>query len=256
MTAIEEYLATVERYYTDFTWCYFFEWKDRAEIIVGSSNVTEGGFFRNYEGCARVTYDLPGDAGAYISAQSELAHFLALAGPVTYPLTEPFLKQLIARNAIPTEAEARRNRDIGLTVSVRSGIGSQANLKPLFGTEHIELPPPLPASLLESLVENVRRRRRQIQQTTKKKKRTKIAARQPPIGISGDDALLAAAFYMTLPTLQGENIPGEARIPLEAVELTAEFWGMARSIRERCQPTCRAEPSVLELATEMAHLEH
>ena len=30
---------------------------------------------------------------------------------------------------------------------------------------------------------------------------------------------------MTLPTLQGENIPGEARIPLEAVELAGEFWG-------------------------------
>jgi hypothetical protein len=30
---------------------------------------------------------------------------------------------------------------------------------------------------------------------------------------------------MTLPTLQGENIPGEGRIPLEAIELAKEFWG-------------------------------
>ena len=37
--------------------------------------------------------------------------------------------------------------------------------------------------------------------------------------------MLPAAFYMTLPTLQGHNIPGEARIPLEAIELAKEFWG-------------------------------
>jgi len=30
---------------------------------------------------------------------------------------------------------------------------------------------------------------------------------------------------MTLPTLQGTNIPGEARVPLEAIELAHEFWG-------------------------------
>ena len=30
---------------------------------------------------------------------------------------------------------------------------------------------------------------------------------------------------MTLPKLQGSNIPGEARIPLDAVGLAKEFWG-------------------------------
>jgi hypothetical protein len=30
---------------------------------------------------------------------------------------------------------------------------------------------------------------------------------------------------MTLPKLQGSNIPGESRIPLEAIELAKEFWG-------------------------------
>ena len=30
---------------------------------------------------------------------------------------------------------------------------------------------------------------------------------------------------MTLPTLQGKNIPGEGRIPLEAIELAKDFWG-------------------------------
>ena len=40
-----------------------------------------------------------------------------------------------------------------------------------------------------------------------------------------DDAITPTSFYMTLPKLQGDNIPGEARIPLEALELAQEFWG-------------------------------
>ena len=31
---------------------YLFEWHDRATIITGSNNLTEGGFFRNYESAA------------------------------------------------------------------------------------------------------------------------------------------------------------------------------------------------------------
>jgi hypothetical protein len=30
---------------------------------------------------------------------------------------------------------------------------------------------------------------------------------------------------MTLPTLQGKNIPGESRIPLAAIEMAEDFWG-------------------------------
>lgn len=41
---------------------YLFEWDHRAEIIIGSNNITEGGFFGNYEGCARITYDIPDDS--------------------------------------------------------------------------------------------------------------------------------------------------------------------------------------------------
>ena len=202
---------------------YFFEWNDRAEIIIGSSNVTEGGFFGNYESCARIAYDFPADLKAYTSAQAELSRFLQPAGPITYSLTETFLEQLVARNAIPTETEARKNRDIGLTVRLKSGAGKQAAEKSLFGTEYIDLPPPLPADLLEGLIQNVRRRRQETHQARKKK--TKPSSAQPPIGTKGEYPLSPAAFYMTLPTLQGENIPGEARIPLEAVELAGEFWG-------------------------------
>ena len=38
---------------------YLFEWADHATIIIGSNNITEGGFFGNYEGAARINYVLP-----------------------------------------------------------------------------------------------------------------------------------------------------------------------------------------------------
>jgi hypothetical protein len=59
----------------------------------------------------------------------------------------------------------------------------------------------------------------------KKKLTKKKPAIVLPIDDKVSDALLPAAFYMTLPTLQGDNIPGEGRIPLEAIELAKEFWG-------------------------------
>jgi hypothetical protein len=50
------------------------------------------------------------------------------------------------------------------------------------------------------------------------------------------DPLLPAAFYMTLPTLQGNNIPGEGRIPLEAIELAKEFWGWPDEYSKEVSP--------------------
>jgi hypothetical protein len=48
--------------------------------------------------------------------------------------------------------------------------------------------------------------------------------------------LAPAAFYMTLPTLQGPNIPGEARIPLDAIELAEEFWGWPDKYKRETNP--------------------
>lgn len=63
-----------------------------------------------------------------------------------------------------------------------------------------------------------------------------ITRGQPPIDAKAGDVLLPAAFYMTLPTLQGENIPGEARVPLEAIELAKEFWGWPGEYKKDVSP--------------------
>jgi HKD family nuclease len=195
---------------------YLVEWQDRAEILVGSNNVTEGGLFRNYESSARIIYDLPNDVDLYETAKQELNRFLDPTGNTTYVLTDDFLNQLVEQGLIPSEAEARRNRNDSISKPGRERPAGE----PLFGVEDIEFPPPLPASILEGLVQTVRRRRAQ-RRTPPQEAPGEITPQISPT----DDAITPTSFYMTLPKLQGQNIPGEARIPLEALELAQEFWG-------------------------------
>ena len=212
---------------------YLFQWADKATIIIGSNNITEGGFFGNYESTARITYKLPEDAESFDSACAELSRFLEPDGPVAYELTTEFLDELIDRGEILTEAEARMGRDIA--AKTKKPKGNKID-EPIFGIEDIKPPPPLPADLLERLVKNVRKRRKAYKKKVKKaaaKGKTKVAM---PIDEEVSDSLLPAAFYMTLPTLQGDNIPGEGRIPLEAIELAKEFWGWPDEYSKEVSP--------------------
>lgn len=210
---------------------YLFKWADHATIIIGSNNLTEGGFFGNYEGAARITYALPDESADFDSACGELGCFLEPDGPIAYQLTADFLAELIARGDVPTEAEARKGRDIAAeTKKSKKGKG-----EPIFGTEDIAPPPPLPADLLERLLKDVRARRRAAKAVTKKSPKKKAVA-VLPIDAQVSDPLLPAAFYMTLPTLQGDNIPGEGRVPLEAIELAKEFWGWPDEYAKEVSP--------------------
>jgi HKD family nuclease len=211
---------------------YLFEWVDHATIIIGSNNITEGGFFGNYEGAVRVTYALPEEADAFDSACRELSRFLQPEGPVVYQLTEEFLGELIARGSVPTEAVAREGRDVAAKV-IRP---TSKKEEPIFGTEDFTPPPPLPAELLERLIQDVRRRRTAAKRGAKKTVTKKKAVTILPVDDQASDSLLPAAFYMTLPTLQGNNIPGEGRIPLEAIELAKEFWGWPDKYSKEISP--------------------
>ncbi|HBB17913.1 MAG TPA: hypothetical protein DCZ97_13270 [Syntrophus sp. (in: bacteria)] len=216
---------------------YLFEWADHATIIIGSNNITEGGFFGNYESAARINYELPQDSDAFRNACVELSRFLEPEGPVTYLLTETFLCKLVARGDVPTEAEARKGRDIAAKIKKpTSGKGET-----IFGTEDIVPPPPLPADLLERLLKDVRARRAAVKKVSKKKAAKKKHAVVLPIDDKVSDPLFPAAFYMTLPTLQGDNIPGEGRIPLEAIELAKEFWGWPDEYSKDVSPRSGAD---------------
>jgi hypothetical protein len=214
---------------------YLFEWDHKAEIIIGSNNITEGGFFGNYEGCARITYDIPDYSNEFQAACKDLERFINPVGPIARELTADFLNDLVERGEVPTEAEARKGRDVN-TESKAKKIKAHGKAAPLFGTEEIQPPPPLPAEMLERLVEEVRRRRKDRKRKMLEAAKEPIKIAQPPIDAKGSGALLPAAFYMTLPTLQGDNIPGEARVPLEAVELAKEFWGWPDEYKKDVSP--------------------
>ena len=191
---------------------YFFQWPDRATVIIGSNNMTEGGFFGNYEGAVCITYSLPEETEAFDTARSQLDRFLQPDGPTVHQLTKKFLAELIDRGVVPAEAEARK----GLDTAAKSEASPKQKSRPIFGKEDFASPPPLPPELIARLVKDVRVRRKAAK---------KQAAATLPVDDQTLDPILPAAFYMTLPTLQGDNIPGEGRIPLEAIELAKEFWG-------------------------------
>jgi hypothetical protein len=203
---------------------YLFEWESRAEIIIGSNNITEGGFFGNYEVAARIHYNLPNDAHEFMTICSELGRFINPEGPTVYSLTDAFFQELVDKNEVPTEEDARKGRDIGILLGKKKTL-ARGKKTHLFGVEEIVPPPPLPANLLERLVKQVRHRRKVQRSALDKKKKKQRKPTALPIDDKIIDLLLPAAFYMTLPTLQGQSIPGEARIPLEAIELAKEFWG-------------------------------
>lgn len=206
---------------------YLFEWTDRATIIIGSNNITEGGFFGNYEGAVRITYSLPDETDTFRKACDKLGCFLQPEGPVAYKLTKEFLNELIKRGNIPTEAETRDGRNI----AAKSWKFTAKKGTSIFGIEDIATPPPLPAEFLERLIKDVRARRIAAKKNVKKTIATAL-----PMDDQVSDSLVPAAFYMTLPTLQGDNIPGEGRIPLEAIELAKEFWGWPEEYTKEVSP--------------------
>ena len=171
---------------------------------------------------------MPEDIFAFDNACDELGRFLQPDGPVVYQLNKEFVTELIARGEVPTEAEARNNRY--RAAKKKKHIDKKS--EPIFGVEDISPPLPLPSELLERLVKDVRARRR----ATLKAAKGKNEAVFLPLDKQISDSLHPAAFYMTLPTLQGDNIPGEGRIPLEAIELAKEFWGWPDEYKKEVSP--------------------
>lgn len=184
---------------------YAFEWPDRAEILIGSNNLTEGGFYTNYEGAVLVTYEFPRDRESYAIAQADLRVFLDPQAPTVRPLSEELIQTLVQQRTVRAEREVRKSR--------RQSDARRARGESPFGEDHVPDPPPLPKELFEELITVVNRERRS------QRRRHGRKAVQSSVEIG------PTAFYMHLNKLQGANIPGEARIPREARDLAEEFWG-------------------------------
>jgi HKD family nuclease len=180
----------------------------RAAIIVGSSNITDGGFYTNYEGGVLLSYELPAEEASYAEARRELRRFLEPDGPTVQVLSDELIAILRRRGDIPTNEEQRRAR----TGERRKSEGEDSP----FGIESIPTPPPVPGEVLTELLDEVRSERR----LRLRKGGIRARRAQPAASVQ----IAPMSFYMTLPKMRG-SIPGEPRVPLEARDLAPKFWG-------------------------------
>lgn len=89
---------------------YLFETATSATLFVGSNNLTDGGFYTNYEAATRYDFDLPIDVAEYERLRRPLNPFLEPQGATVQRLDTALIETLVARGELPSEAEARQRR--------------------------------------------------------------------------------------------------------------------------------------------------
>lgn len=86
---------------------YLFKSADRAEIVVGSGNLTEGGLYTNYEASVQVELDLgvETDREALESLEAALDGWADAPSGTSMELNEARLESLVETGLVPKEAE-------------------------------------------------------------------------------------------------------------------------------------------------------
>lgn len=124
--------------------CYLFENAANATLIIGSNNLTDGGFYTNYEVATRYDFTFPADAEEYQRIIAPLEPFLNPEGVTVQNLDANLIEILAARGELQTEEEARQRRRRQLPRP--PGEPGDAPENP-FGPATIPLPPLLPRDI-------------------------------------------------------------------------------------------------------------
>ncbi len=122
---------------------YLFESDSAATLFVGSNNLTDGGFYTNYEAATRFDFELPANRNEYEQLLRPLSPFLNPNGPTVRPLDEELIRTLVARDELPSEAEARQRRSEQAQNRQRDGDVPESP----FAAVATNLPPLLPHGL-------------------------------------------------------------------------------------------------------------
>lgn len=201
---------------------YFIEAADRADLFVGSNNLTDGGLYTNYEGAVHVEYGLPQDKTLLDNAKQELNRFLSPTMPIARKLDAVYLAKLLVHPAIPSEEEARKRK-----AAAGKAVADIAT-PTLFGTEDLLGAPALPKEVLDVILEEVANQievyKKASRRTAKGAKGEKKIAKINVLARPPSVQLYPRAFYMQIVKTADKTIPGEQRIPLEAVAAAREFW--------------------------------
>ena len=180
---------------------YIFE-KDgvEAKVWIGSSNLTAGGLFTNYEIDVEFNFDLgdKGDIELYTQIKDVFDDYTDNECDCCKLLNDELLEQLIDdKRLIDTEERINSRASDG-------GGRTTGETRVLFGTNSFESAP-LP--------------HRTVSEET-------ILQEVPEDPIPHINTTLEGVeFYMHLNTLQTSSTPGEARIPLSARKLAEHFFG-------------------------------
>lgn len=87
---------------------YLFKGETIATLFIGSNNLTDGGFYTNYEAATRYDFNFPEDQEDFQNIIDPLSPFLEPAGGTVQPLSEELIRILTQRGDLPTEREARQ----------------------------------------------------------------------------------------------------------------------------------------------------
>lgn len=177
---------------------------ERATLFVGSVNLTNGGLSANYELLAKMKYDLKNEKAQYEYVKKALLPFLAPSSDLARPLTTELIQYLFERGDILSENELKA------TVYARK-TKSGTQLPSPFKRRAIPSSP-LPKEVVSYLLKQARPKTRNQKEA--------------------EDTIEFDAFYMELNKIQGQNIPGEIRIPMAARDVCPSFWGWPIKYKE------------------------
>lgn len=123
---------------------YLFETSTSATLFIGSNNLTDGGFYTNYEAATRYDFNLPADAEEYDRLLKPLNQFLNPQGTTVRQLDADLIRILVARGELPSETEARQHTSQRTKVRPTDVTTLPANP---FSAVAVPFPPLLPRNL-------------------------------------------------------------------------------------------------------------
>jgi HKD family nuclease len=135
---------------------YLFEATDsKAELFVGSSNLTDGGLYTNYEASSQITFNFPQDMNEYAEILASLDRYINPQGNTAQVLNNSLIDILVRRGEVPTEREITENRRQSLRAQDRSDSPASP-----FGVEIINRPSRTRRRTTPSVINQPRRTQR------------------------------------------------------------------------------------------------
>lgn len=208
---------------------YLFKSDHKAIITVGSTNLTEGGLYTNYEACFQITAEDNDDEQWNILTRVEktLDEWSNIQDGLCFKVTPKLIKQLADENQLPEEAVVRAERKA--TLSARQ----QAKLESIFRARKVQSAPKAtyltPEMPLPSVDDD------QAVLLDKEESETLEVELSPPTDAQPGEYTV---FLMTLQKTDvgvGQTTTGTQRrspeifIPLVCRDFDPDFWGWPSS---------------------------